>query len=388
MNFSTGHSVVDAVGELRLTGNVVHHSWYQHVRYSNKRGEFTDPWAVLILADIVYWHRPIEIRDEHTGHLVGYRKKFAEDKLQRSPKAFSELLHCSEKVVREALALLENLELIDIELRAIRTGFGVIPTAMFIGLNPERLKEITHGTSKPETLEKSLLPKSAKRNPEIGNKHCRNGKGELPKSVTQDSEMGNSSISRDFSIDSSTDFSEEATTPKQLSVQVEVLEPEQATLGTLRCVEEQKQIDWLETSVIPRVECPEGEYVESNRIDVALLKEIEQLAHNPKKRPWRLNSFRFKPEMEKAVYKANPEWYSIQGSAVPNEKKICDRLKRLENDLAQLNETAVNAYNELFRYWRMASHLDNPLANMTPKQAKAAEIYARLSQKYNIQEQS
>jgi hypothetical protein len=199
MNFSTGHATVDIVGQLHLTGNIVHHSWYQHIRYSNKRGEFTDPWAALILADIVYWYRPVEIRNEQTGHLIGYRKKFAEDKLQRSPTAFSELLCCSEKVARDALSLLESLELIDIELRAIKTGFGVVPTAMFIGLNPQRLQEITHNTSKPETLEKSFLPKSVRRNAEMGKKECRNGQSATTKSVTSSAEMGNSSIYKDFS---------------------------------------------------------------------------------------------------------------------------------------------------------------------------------------------
>lgn len=198
MNFSTGHQVVDAVGQLHFSGNITHHSWWQHIRYSNKRGDFTDPWAVNILADIVYWYRPVEIRDEQTGHLLGYRKKFSEDKLQRSPEAFSELFCCSVKVVREALKLLEQLNLIDIELRAVRTDWGVIPTAMFIGLNSDKLKQITHSTSKPQSIEKSLLPKSVRRNADLGKEGYPNGEGALPKSARRDDEMGNSSIYIDF----------------------------------------------------------------------------------------------------------------------------------------------------------------------------------------------
>lgn len=201
MNHSTGHPVVDAIGALHLAGNVIHHSWYRHVRYSNKRGEFTDYVAVLILADIVYWYRPVEVRDEQTGHLVGYRKKFAEDKLQRSPAAFSELLCCTEKVARDALAVLEDIGLIDVELRAVKTGFGVVPTAMFIGLNPQRLQEITHNTSIAESIEKSFLPKSVRRNAEMGKKECRNGQGAIPKSVRSDAQMGDSSLYKEFSKD-------------------------------------------------------------------------------------------------------------------------------------------------------------------------------------------
>ncbi|MFP1483844.1 hypothetical protein ACLB1S_19830 [Escherichia coli] len=35
-------------------------------------------------SEIVYWYRPTEVRDEHTGALLGYRKRFQGDKLQRS----------------------------------------------------------------------------------------------------------------------------------------------------------------------------------------------------------------------------------------------------------------------------------------------------------------
>lgn len=201
MNFSTGHAVVDSIGKLHVTGNLVHHSWYQHVRYSNKRGEFTDPWAVLILADIVYWYRPIEVRDEQTGHLIGYRKKFSEDKLQRSPSAFSKLLCCSEKVVRDALTLLESIGLIDIELRSVSTGFGVVPTAMFIGLNPARVHEITHNTSMAGSTEKPSLPKSVTRLSQMGREATPNGQGGMPKSDSHGAEMGYPSIYKEFSKD-------------------------------------------------------------------------------------------------------------------------------------------------------------------------------------------
>lgn len=202
MNHCTGHPVVDAIANLHLQGNLVPHSWYQHIRYTNKRGEFTDHTACLILADIVYWYRPIEVRDETTGQLLGYRKKFAEDKLQRSPEAFAELLHCSVKVVREALRLLSTLNLIDTELRSIRTAFGVIPTAMFIGLNAKRIAEITSLHSKPPVNEKSLLPKSVRRADEMGTEPLPNGNRTLPKSVRGSDEMGDNSIYRDYSEDS------------------------------------------------------------------------------------------------------------------------------------------------------------------------------------------
>ena len=182
MHYCTGHSTVDAIATLHFQGNIIPHTWYQHIGYATKRGHTTDHLACAILADIVYWYRPSEVRDETSGHLIGYRKKFADDKLQRSPEAFAALLNCTPKVVRESLRLLEKLELIDIELRSVTTAFGVIPKTMFIGLNAERVLAITSLSSKAETLEKSFLPKSVGRSAEIGRSVCRNGIVDVPKS--------------------------------------------------------------------------------------------------------------------------------------------------------------------------------------------------------------
>nr|WP_232204056.1 hypothetical protein [Atopobium sp. oral taxon 810] len=40
--------------------------------------------SALILADIVYWYRVTEVRDEQSGEVVGMRKKFRADMLQRN----------------------------------------------------------------------------------------------------------------------------------------------------------------------------------------------------------------------------------------------------------------------------------------------------------------
>ncbi len=176
----TGHPDVDAIGQLNITGNVTPQSWYQHIRYSNKRGNYPDLLAIAILSDIVYWYRPVEVRDEITLHVVGWRKKFKDDKLQRSPDTFAKLYGVSLKQVRESLQLLQQLGLIDIELRSIKTGYGTIPTVMFIGLNPHAIARISYQLN-PETLEKSLLPNSVGRGAELGNKGCRIGNRTMPK---------------------------------------------------------------------------------------------------------------------------------------------------------------------------------------------------------------
>ncbi len=178
----TGHPDVDTIGQLNITGNVTPQSWYQHIRYSNKRGNYPNLLAIAILSDIVYWYRPVEVRDETTLHVVGWRKKFKDDKLQRSPDAFAKLYGVSLKQVRESLQLLQELGLIEIELRPIKTRYGTIPNTMFIGLKPYAIAEISYQLN-PETLEKSLLPNSAPLPTELGNKGCRIGNRTMPKSA-------------------------------------------------------------------------------------------------------------------------------------------------------------------------------------------------------------
>ena len=188
----TGHPIVDAIGQLNIEGNIIPHSWYRHIKYSNKRGTYTDPLACLILADLVYWYRPVEERDELTGELIGWRKKFADDLLRRSPSAWAEMFGVTVKQVRESMHLLEQLELVEVELKPHQTFLGTVPNVMFITLHPANISTITYriiaktetpeksllpssGKRKAKTIEKTLLPKWATRDAEIGNKSCRNG---------------------------------------------------------------------------------------------------------------------------------------------------------------------------------------------------------------------
>lgn len=199
----TGHPTVDAIAQLHFQGNIVPHSWYRHIRYTNKRGEYTDPLACLILADVVFWYRPLEIRDETTGHITGYQKKFAEDKLQRNAEYFALLFGTTDRIARDSLKLLEELDLIDTELRAVRTNQGTIPTQMFIGLHAEQIAAITYPIS-AVTPEKSLLPKSVRRDYEMGKEELRNGEDSLPNSSPRLTELGETTIYRE--IDRSRDL--------------------------------------------------------------------------------------------------------------------------------------------------------------------------------------
>lgn len=69
--FETGSLTVDCMSRLQISGNVIPVSWYKTIRKPTGKPNLN---AIIILADIVYWYRAVEIRDEMTGQLIGLRK--------------------------------------------------------------------------------------------------------------------------------------------------------------------------------------------------------------------------------------------------------------------------------------------------------------------------
>ena len=116
--------------EIHITGNVVPNAWYGNIRRLVKgKGKlagksFNIPYfeAITVLSEIVYWYRPIDVRDEDRGEFTGYYKKFKADKLQISVKVLSEKFGLSEDAIRHALKYLEkDLGAITREYRNVRS---------------------------------------------------------------------------------------------------------------------------------------------------------------------------------------------------------------------------------------------------------------------------
>ena len=81
---STGSPIVDRMCRLQFTGNVIPAAWYRTITRDNGKPNLT---AIIILSDVVYWYRPVEIRDELTGQLCGFRKKFSRYFTEKLPAA-------------------------------------------------------------------------------------------------------------------------------------------------------------------------------------------------------------------------------------------------------------------------------------------------------------
>ena len=138
--YSSGNLIVDEVGKIQLSGNIIPEAWFHTIVNENGKPNLL---AINILAEIVYWYRPSEIRDEITGN-VTYKKKFQDkDFLQKSYADICNKFNCSEKQVRESLKLLENLGVIQRHFKAVMTGYGKLPNIMFLEVFPETLKKLT-----------------------------------------------------------------------------------------------------------------------------------------------------------------------------------------------------------------------------------------------------
>jgi DnaD/phage-associated family protein len=134
------NAAVIRMATMQISGNVIPLSWFQHVKMESGK---PDNVAVILLSDIVYWYRPIELRDETTGALIGYRKKFSADKLQRSYEGFAEVYGYTKDQARDACKRLEDKGLIDLDFRHPVINGVKYGNLLFIGLNVDRLAEIT-----------------------------------------------------------------------------------------------------------------------------------------------------------------------------------------------------------------------------------------------------
>lgn len=140
--FTTGNETVDEIGEINFSGNITPQIWYKTVVTEKGKPHYL---AISILSDLVYWYRPAEIRDENTGRIVGWKKRFREDLLQRSYEKFAEMYGESKKTITRAILVLEELGVVQRVFRTITLSGGMtLNNVLYISLNVKRLAELTY----------------------------------------------------------------------------------------------------------------------------------------------------------------------------------------------------------------------------------------------------
>ena len=137
---STGNSTVDAIGNFNFEGNIIPVNWFSTFKLSNGKPDVN---AIIILSEIVYWHRPSVIRDEETGLIKGIKKKFKADLLQRSYGSFSDQFGLTKIQVRDALDRLESFGVIKKHFRTITVNNTKLNNVLFIDLIAPVLFKVT-----------------------------------------------------------------------------------------------------------------------------------------------------------------------------------------------------------------------------------------------------
>lgn len=141
VNLSTGNVVVDEMAKINITGNITPVIWFKTIQYPNGKANTN---AINLLSDIVYWYRPREKRDEYSGQIIGYEKKFKEDKLQRNYQQIADKLGITKNQALAAVNALEGLGVVTKEFRNIEANGLRLNNVLYLGLVPERLLELTY----------------------------------------------------------------------------------------------------------------------------------------------------------------------------------------------------------------------------------------------------
>ena len=126
-----------------MDGNIVPHPWYQSPSLAQKNGK-PNLVAITLLADILYWYRPMEMRDEASGAHLGYRQKFTADKLQKNYRKWGDGFGFTLRQVEDAMAFLKAAGLITVERRNVVTELGTFPNCAFIEPVFAKIQEITY----------------------------------------------------------------------------------------------------------------------------------------------------------------------------------------------------------------------------------------------------
>lgn len=147
-------STVRQISEMRFTGNIVPDAWYKNIKFPNGKVDFL---SIVILADIIYWYRLSEVRDETTGEIVSYKKKFWSDKLQRNYSSLANKFGISKRQASESIHRLVKLGLITMEFRIINSDGLVLSNVLFLEPIPSKIKEISTFPTHPVTSERESL---------------------------------------------------------------------------------------------------------------------------------------------------------------------------------------------------------------------------------------
>jgi len=153
-------NVVEAITKLNITGNVVPSSWWRSITFDNGK---PDAVGVVVLSEIIYWYRAKEVRDETSGAIIGYKKRFHADKLQRSYQSLADKFGFTKRQVTDSLKRLQKSSIVTLEFRSITVNGQQLSNVLYIEPVAEAIERITYpddllrSNADPLTFERDTL---------------------------------------------------------------------------------------------------------------------------------------------------------------------------------------------------------------------------------------
>lgn len=145
--------VVMAINDIALHGNITPLTWFHHLTMDDGKPNLP---AITVLADIVYWYRPQELRDEKTGNFIGWKSKFKGDMLQMGYEQFADRFGLTKRQVKDAVNFLIKEEVLRREFRTIQSAAGLLlGNVMFVEPIPEGIKRINQPLEKIPIIDKT-----------------------------------------------------------------------------------------------------------------------------------------------------------------------------------------------------------------------------------------
>lgn len=124
-------------------------NWYKTIIRENGKPHHV---AIALLSEIVFWYRPVEIRDELSGEFLGWKKKFKDDQyLQKSYSDLAETFGFGYQEVQRAIKYLEDIGVIRRIVRNKEVAGNTLYNILYLDINPSVLEKLTY--EEPEKCE-------------------------------------------------------------------------------------------------------------------------------------------------------------------------------------------------------------------------------------------
>lgn len=138
---------VAGVTRLNITGNIIAPAWYSTITLPNGRPDF---YAIMILADFIYWYKATPVYHPRTQVFMGWERKFYGDKLQANYKTIAGKFNMPVKLTREAIYRLIDLGVLIRELRTVVLKDGAkLTNVPYWDINLEVLDALTYPPAYP-----------------------------------------------------------------------------------------------------------------------------------------------------------------------------------------------------------------------------------------------